>query len=200
MQESALAAAHFTPAAVTLLVLGAALGLVFAVYFVIRWTASYPDLPAPGPETSEARAEPPAVANLLVNRCHVTSSAAAATLIDLAAHGHLELQHLSSDRFVVRLRARSPDQLTDYEARVLSLVREKATGGSAPLEAIELDEDDADRWRKRFASDVVDDAKARGLLPRPLVAHRLDRVRRARRRGARRGRRRPVLREGGVQG
>ncbi len=164
MQESAVAAAHFTPAAVTLLVVGAALGLLFAVYFVIRWTASYPDLPAPGPETSELGPEPPAVANLLVNRCHVTSSAAAATLIDLAARGHLELQHLSSDRFVVRLRAQSPDQLTDYEARVLSLVREKATGGSAPLEAIELDEDDADRWRKRFADDVVDDAKARGLL------------------------------------
>jgi hypothetical protein len=94
----------------------------------------------------------------------VTSAAAAATLIDLAARGHLELQHLSEDRFVVRVRARSSDPLTDYEQRVLALVREKATGGSAPLEAIELDEGDADRWRKRFADDVVDDAKARGLL------------------------------------
>jgi len=36
MQGSVLGAAHFTPAAVTLLVVGAALGLVFAVYFVIR--------------------------------------------------------------------------------------------------------------------------------------------------------------------
>jgi hypothetical protein len=158
------AAADFTPAAITLLVVGGALALVFAVYFVIRWTASYPDLPAPGPETSELGPEPPAIANLLVNRCHVTSAAAAATLIDLAARRHLELQHLADDRFVVRLRSQTPDSLTGYEQRVLSLVQDKATGGSAPLEAIELDEDGADRWRKRFADDVVDDAKARGLL------------------------------------
>jgi Predicted membrane protein (DUF2207) len=159
-----LAATDFTPAAITLLVVSAGLALVFAVYFVVRWTASYPDLPAPGPETSELGPESPAIANLLVNRCHVTSAAAAATLIDLAARGHLELQHLANDRFVVRVRGQSPDHLTDYEQRVLALVREKATGGSAPLEAIELDEGDADRWRKRFAEDVVDDAKARGLL------------------------------------
>jgi hypothetical protein len=159
-----LAAADFTPAAITLLVVGGALALVFAVYFVIRWTASYPDLPAPGPETSELGPEPPAIANLLVNRCHVTCAAAAATLIDLAARRHLELQHLADDRFVVRLRTQSPDSLTGYEQRVLSLVKDKATGGSAPLEVIELDEDGADRWRKRFADDVVDDAKERGLL------------------------------------
>jgi hypothetical protein len=164
MAGTVLAAANFTPGAITVLVVAGALALVFAVYFVVRWTTSYPDLPTPGPETSDLGPEPPAVANLLVNRCHVTSAAAAATLIDLAARGHVELQHLASDRFVVRLRAHAPDQLSDYEERVLALVRERATGGSAPLEAIELDEEDADRWRKRFADDVVSDAKSRGLL------------------------------------
>jgi hypothetical protein len=159
-----LAEVNFTPASVTLLVVGGAFALVFAVYFVIRWAASFPDLPNPGPETSELGAEPPAIANLLVNRCHVTSAAAAATLIDLAARRHLELFELGPENFVVRLRSVRDDALTDYEDQVMSLVREKATGGSAPLEAIELDESQAGAWRDRFAKHVVADAKARGLL------------------------------------
>ena len=138
--------------------------MAFAVYFVVRWAASFPDLPAPGPETSDLGPEPPALANLLVNRCHVTSAAAAATLVDLAARRHLELLELDPTHFVVRIQ-RGPDEpLTDYEDQVMSLVRQKATGGSAPLEAIELDESDAAPWRRRFANHVVDDARKRGLL------------------------------------
>jgi hypothetical protein len=159
-------AANFTPASIVLLVVSAAFALAFAVYFVLRYAASFPDLPAPGPETSELGAHPesPAVANLLVNRCTVTSAAAAATLVDLCARGHLELLQLDSEHFVVRVRPARDAALSEYEEQVLSLVREKATGGSAPLEAIELDEARAERWRKDFAKAVVDDAKAHGLL------------------------------------
>ena len=46
----------------------------------------------------------------------------------------------------------------------MALVREQATGGSAPLEAIQLDESQAASWRDRFAKKVVADAKSRGLL------------------------------------
>ncbi|HXY92759.1 MAG TPA: hypothetical protein VEP49_09805 [Acidimicrobiia bacterium] len=161
-----LAAADFTPAAVTLLVVAGGIAVVLAVYFAIRWTASFPDLPTPGPETSDLGPEPPAVANLLVNRCHVTSAAAAATLIDLAARKHLELFEVGPDHFAVRVRGDTGDAdgLTRYEQRVMALVRERVTGGSAPLEAIELDESQAASWRSRFAKDVVDDAKARSLL------------------------------------
>jgi Predicted membrane protein (DUF2207) C-terminal domain len=145
-------------------VLAGGFALAFAVYFVVRWAASFPDLPAPGPETSDLGPEPPAIANLLVNRCHVTSAAAAATLVDLAARRHLELQELDATHFVVRIVTGPAEQLTDYEDQVMSLVRQKATGGSAPLEAIELDESDAASWRSRFARHVVDDARKRGLL------------------------------------
>ena len=44
------------------------------------------------------------------------------------------------------------------------MVRQKATGGSAPLEAIQLDEASAGSWRSRFADAVVADAKGQGLL------------------------------------
>lgn len=159
-----LATTNFTPASIALLITAGVFAVLFAVVFGVRWAASFPDLPAPGPETSELGTEPPAIANLLVNRCNVTSSAAAATLIDLAARGHLELFEVGPDQFVVRLRSAPDDQLTEYEEQVWELVRGKATGGSAPLEAIELDESQATSWRDRFAKKVVADAKSRGLL------------------------------------
>ena len=101
-----LAAANFTAASIALLVRRRRVrGRSSRSCSAIRWAASFPDLPAPGPETSELGAEPPAIANLLVNRCNVTSSAAAATLIDLAARRHLELFEVGPDHFVVRLRS-----------------------------------------------------------------------------------------------
>jgi Predicted membrane protein (DUF2207) len=159
-----LAVANFTAASIALLVVGGVFALFFATVFGVRWAASFPDLPAPGPETSELGPEPPAIANLLVNRCNVTSSAAAATLIDLAARRHLELFEIGPDHFAVRLPSAPDDPLTDYEEQVLALVREKATGGSAPLEAIQLDESQASSWRDRFSKTVVADARSRGLL------------------------------------
>lgn len=159
-----LAAMDFNAGAVALLLASAGVAVLFAIFFVVRWTMSFPDLPPPGPETSELGPERPAVANLLVNRCKVTSAAAAATLLDLAARGHLELFGAGPDRYVVRVRETTPDGLVEHEEQVLDLVREKATGGSAPLEAIELDAPDADRWRARFADRVVEDAEAAGLL------------------------------------
>ena len=70
---------------------------------------------------------------------HPTSSMSAAHLVAVLYADHLrtnvgEPGDLANDRFVVRLRTQAPDSLTGYEERVLSLVKEKATGGSAPLE------------------------------------------------------------------
>jgi hypothetical protein len=159
-----LATSSFDTPAVALLLAGAAVGIVFAIVFALRFAASFPSLPAPGPETSDLGPEPPAVANLLVNRCHPTRAAAAATLIDLAARKHLELFEAGPDRFVVRLTTRAGGELTRYERQVLDLVKEKAVGGSAPLEAVQLDGGRADGWHERFARHVAEDAKARGLL------------------------------------
>jgi Predicted membrane protein (DUF2207) len=166
--------ANFTAGAVALLVASAVAAVVLAVVFVVRWTATFPDLPAPGPETPELGPERPAIANLLANRCRVTTAAAAATLIDLAARRHLELFEIGPGHYGVRVRVRHEeiagreesgvDALTDYEEQVLRLVQQKATGGSAPLEAIQLDEATAGSWRTRFADAVVADAKEQGLL------------------------------------
>ena len=160
-----LAVADFTPTATALLIAAGAAGAVFGVVFAVRFAASFPALPSPGPETSDLGDEPPAVANLLANRCQVTHAAAAATLLDLAARGHLELFEAGVDRYVVRLRgAATSEALMPYEEQVLDLVEARATGGSAPLEAVQLSDDEAAGWHARFTRSVLRDARARGLL------------------------------------
>jgi hypothetical protein len=99
-----------------------------------------------------------------VHRCKVTTAAAAAALIDLAARGHLELFGVGPERVVVRVTPARAEPLADYEHQVLDLVRAKATGGSAPLEAVELERASSERWRADFADAVVADADARRLL------------------------------------
>jgi hypothetical protein len=155
---------EFGSGAVALLGAGGGFGVLFAVVLAVRYAASFPVLPAPGPETSDLGEEPPAVANLLVNRCTVTRTAAAATLVDLAARQHLELFEAGPNRFVVRVKPPRDEPLSPYERQVLDLVRAKATGGSAPLEAIQLDAGAATSWHSRLDKEVVRDAKARGLL------------------------------------
>jgi len=159
-----IASSDFTAGAVAVLVAGAVVGVVAIVVFLTRWFVSLPDLPPPGPETSELGPESPALANLLVNRCSVTTAAAAATLLDLAARHHVALFEAGPGSTIVQVRRDDDGTLTDYEEQVLDLVRAKATGGSAPLEAIELDASDAARWRKDFATKVVADATRRGLV------------------------------------
>jgi len=158
------ASADFTAGAVAVLVAGGVVAVVAVVVFLARWFVSLPDLPPAGPETSELGPESPALANLLVNRCAVTTAAAAATLLDLAARHHVSLFEAGPGNTIVRVQHQPAEHLTDYEEQVLDLVREKATGGSAPLEAIELDAGDAERWRKDFAKKVVADASRQGLV------------------------------------
>jgi hypothetical protein len=162
------ASAHFGAGAIILLVVGGAFAAITIVVFLTRWLVSLPDLPAPGPETSELGPESPALANLLVNRCGVTTAAAAATLLDLAARRRVTLFEAGPGNTIVQIRSATGTDgagpLTEYEEQVLALVREKATGGSAPLDAIDLAPGDAERWRKSFAKKVVDDATRQGLV------------------------------------
>jgi hypothetical protein len=158
------ASAEFGAGAIALLVAGGVLAAITVVVFLTRWLVSLPDLPPPGPETSELGPEPPALANLLVNRCGVTTAAAAATLLDLAARRHLSLFEAGPGNTIVQVRSGGDGALTDYEGQVLDLVQERATGGSAPLAAIALTPSEAESWRKRFAKRVVEDATRRGLV------------------------------------
>ncbi|MCZ2111996.1 MAG: DUF2207 domain-containing protein [Dehalococcoidia bacterium] len=153
-----------------LLVAGCIALVLWLVAFGYRWLRTRPDLPGAGPETSELPndPEPPAVVSFLVNNWRVTPGAAAATLIDLSARRVLGLDLVGHEDTVVRLRDEPKrDALASYEMQVYRLVASRATGGSAPIEAISLGEEgDAQRWRKRFEKSVIAEARARGLARR----------------------------------
>ncbi len=150
-----------------LLVAGIIAVVVFALTFAVRWFASMPKLPPEGPATNELGDEPPAVVNLLVHRWKLTHTAIAATLVDLAARGTLEIDYIGRDTHVVRLRENRPGvpgAETPYEKQVLDLVRRRATGGSAPVEALDLGSaSEAEGFWKRFEKSVVKEARSRGL-------------------------------------
>jgi len=137
----------------------------WSVVFGWRWLATRPKLPDAGLETREVGPEPPAIVNLLVNRWNVTRSAIQATLLDLASRKYFGIDQYGQEQFVVRLRAIPPDaQTTAYERQVLDLIRRRATGGSAPAEAITLGEEaEAEAWWQRFRKSVAEDARKQGL-------------------------------------
>ena len=129
--------------------------------FAWRWFATRPILPDPGVETREVGTEAPAIVNLLVNRWRPTRSAVQATMLDLASHKFLAIDQYGHNQFVVRLRRDPPQrEMTPYESQVMDLIRERATGGSAPAEALHLGEDkEAEAWWKRFSKSVEEDAR-----------------------------------------
>ena len=156
----------FEGASLALLFLGGIAAGLWLLAFGLRWFASMPKLPAPGAKTSDLGSESPAVVNLLVNRWRLSHLAVQATLVDLAARGLLQIE-MYGRQFVVRLqddRAGIEQPLATYERQVLELVRRRATGGSAPVEALDLGEaGEAASWLKRFNKSVVSEARKAGL-------------------------------------
>jgi len=159
-------ATEYADAVPWLLLTGAALA-AWLVVFAIVATATMPTLPDPGAETTELGPEPPALANLLANRCKVTSSAVAATLLDLTARGVATIEQIGDGQHLLRLRRSRPATATPYEAQVLDLVESRAKDGTAPAAELSLGYGGtADAWWKRFERAVVDDARQRGLVRR----------------------------------
>jgi len=155
----------FQGLSLVLLMAGAIAASCWMLLFAWRWLMTRPVLPEPGPETREVGAESPAIVNLLVNRWCATRAAIQATLLDLASRKFLGIDQYGQKQFVVRLRASPPDdRLTAYERQLLDLIRQRATGGSAPAEALTLGEEaEAEAWWKRFRKSVADDARNQRL-------------------------------------
>jgi hypothetical protein len=149
-----------------LVVAGIALAVWFALFSVVA-SATMPKLPDPGPETMELGPQSPAVANFLTSRWEVTTSAIAATLVDLAARDHVTIEQIGDGDNLVRLRSRGDDVPNPYEQQVLALVRERAHGGTVPARELSLGYGDAaERWWKTFRGSVIDEARGEGLARR----------------------------------
>ena len=129
-----------------------------------------PTRPAPAPHAGALRADSPATVNLLANDVTVTAAGFRATMIDLAARGWLRiLPPDDQDDELCRIRpaatAYEGDSLLPHERLVLQHVLARFTTDRA-IPARLLAVDVRSSWWRRFASLVIDDAEAAGLIRR----------------------------------
>ncbi|HEX2030384.1 MAG TPA: hypothetical protein VHL78_03135 [Actinomycetota bacterium] len=123
-----------------------------------------PRTPEPGAPTADLRAEPPALANMLVNDFRPTRDAVPATLLDLAARRIVAIDRSATGGYDVRVRPGTDEDVAPYEARVLELLRARAHGGVVPAGALTTGPGDrAASWWRSFQREVVAEAKGRGL-------------------------------------
>ncbi|MFD0744946.1 DUF2207 family protein [Phytohabitans flavus] len=123
---------------------------------------------APAPATMDFPGpESPAVVGLIADGWRIsTGDAAAATLLDLAARGYVELRQNSADarHTTVHLTRREPGDLNEYELQVYNWVAQRSTNGVVPLTALAFT--DAGRyatWARRVNRYVVEEAQRLGL-------------------------------------
>jgi predicted membrane protein DUF2207 len=133
------------------------------VVAAVRW-ARRPVEARVGEKTLDLGPEPPAVANLLANDFDVTREALPATLLDLAARDVVELEHRGPGVFFCRLDPRADPPSSEYETRVLDLLRHRAVDGVVPPEALTTGPREAStKWWGSFRREVIDDCQRRGL-------------------------------------
>ncbi|GAA1357780.1 DUF2207 family protein [Streptomyces beijiangensis] len=149
---------------------GGALIVLWLVCFGLALAATRNGVVTPGPATQEFGddPEPPGVVSLLGNHWRGVEHAAAATLLDLAARGLVELRQPGDDpaRSSVHLTeaGRTASGLMPYEQRVLDRVIARAADGGAPIGAIAFRDDErAATWNGALRKEIVADARLRGL-------------------------------------
>jgi Predicted membrane protein (DUF2207) C-terminal domain len=149
---------------IAFLALAALLGWLLLLQLAL-WRSRPGDID-PGPRTLDLGPEPPAVANLLAGGWRMTSDAATATLVDLAARRILGFEQQGPDpqRTVVRVREAHPPGLTPYERRIFTRVSALARGGVVPAAAlVRGNQAWAKSWWRGFTKEATADARARGL-------------------------------------
>ena len=160
--------------AVGLLVLAFAVGGLLAMAWL--WRSTAPTRISPGPATMELRDERPALVDLLTGGFQVEDDAVPATLVDLAARRHVEIDELGG-KVTIRPRrhgSHTDDELTAYEQRVLTHLDQHAVGGVVPAEVITLGpEGVSERWFKSFVREVNRHGQSLGLCRRRFDAKHL---------------------------
>ncbi|MFJ8976703.1 DUF2207 family protein [Streptomyces sp. NPDC102282] len=149
---------------------GAGLIVLWLVAFGLTLAATRNGVVTPGPATQEFGDDPesPAVVSLLGNRWRGVEHAAAATLLDLAARGLVELRQPGDDpaRSSVHVTeaGRAAPGLLPHEQRVLERVTARAANGGAPIGAIAFRDDKrAAAWNTALRQEIIAEARLRGL-------------------------------------
>ncbi|MCX5384438.1 DUF2207 domain-containing protein [Streptomyces sp. NBC_00083] len=147
---------------------GAGLIALWLALFGLALAATRNGAVVAGPATQEFGEDPesPAVVALLANRWRSVDRAAAATLLDLAARGVIEVRQPDDDpaRSTVHLTGKDAGDLTPYERRVLHRVAERAGATGAPIGAIAFRaEERATSWNSELRQEIIAEARLRGL-------------------------------------
>ena len=147
-------------------VLGIGFTLLAVVALLTIVVARRERLPDVGPRTLETPPQSPAVAALLVHTREVPGEVGAATLIDLAARGMLEILDMGGGTPAVRVTSEPLPPLTAYEKRVLDLIRSHTDAqGIAPAAALTLADDTAStKWLDGLRKEVRDEARGNGWV------------------------------------
>jgi Predicted membrane protein (DUF2207) len=144
-------------------VTAAASGALWLALLLVVRIARVPPRPPTGPPTEQLRDEPPALANMLVNRFRPDRDAVPATLLDLAARGLVRIEEGRGQR-TVRVRQGSLRGTVPYEQAILFLIQSKAGEGAVPAAALTTGSRRwAGGWWRSFRAAVERDAKVRGL-------------------------------------
>ncbi|WP_438296026.1 DUF2207 family protein [Streptomyces sp. HUAS TT7] len=147
---------------------GAVLIGVWLAMFGLALAATRNGMVETGPATQEFGPDPesPAVVTLLANRWRSVDRAAAATLLDLAARGLIEVRQPDDDpaHSTVHVTGKDAGPLMPYERRVLDRVVERAGDAGAPIGAIAFRaEERAKSWNSELRQEIVAEARLRGL-------------------------------------
>ncbi|MFD8088011.1 DUF2207 family protein [Kitasatospora sp. NPDC059722] len=123
---------------------------------------------APATQEFGPAPERPAVVALLTNRWRSVDHAAAATLLDLAARGLVEVRQPADDPVQSTVHVTGTDadtgDLTPYERRVLARITEQAGAAGAPIGAIAFRaQERASSWNGALRKEIVAEARLRGL-------------------------------------
>ncbi|MFI6320118.1 DUF2207 family protein [Nonomuraea sp. NPDC050556] len=138
----------------------AAVALWAVLLLVLAVRTRNPEI-QPVPPTAAFAGEPPAVVDLITGGWRLCEEASAATLLDLAARGAVQIEEVGPELSLVRLRR--ADALNPYEQLVYDHVRALATDGVVATGALAEGSRHLGTWWKTFRKTVVADARARGL-------------------------------------
>lgn len=114
----------------------------------------------------DGRLEPPAVVGLVTNGYRVPTSAATATVLDLARRDWIRLAWTDAGEVVVLARGtgRSGDHLAPFEQQVLNHLTARSFDGMVTAATLAAPRSRPDgRWWRRFRRDVVRTARRDGL-------------------------------------
>ncbi|AXI80595.1 DUF2207 family protein [Peterkaempfera bronchialis] len=115
-----------------------------------------------GPPAGELADQSPAVVDLITGHWRLTGEAPAATLLDLAARGVVQIEEIGPELSLVRLR-HDPGDLNPYEKLVLEHLQALAVDGVVATGALAEGSRDLSRWWKSFRRKVIVDARSQGL-------------------------------------